>query len=302
MGAKMKLALAVLCVATLYVRVAQAGDPVWKKFYSNFGDWKVKYPGDADTTGQVVELQLDQSTGSGFRSKYSYLYGRLGMRIKLPAGNSAGVVTSFYLASRYVKWCELDFEFLGNWTHEPVLLQTNVFSEGVGNREQRVSLWFDPSEDYHFYGVVWNQDIIKFLIDDTVIRVFKNTANLGVPYLDYQPMYMYFSLWEADDWATCGGTRKVDWSAAPFSAFYTDFETDGCEVHLDYPNLNSCYDLLYISDYGNYTNTHLSEKEINDLKTVQYNYLTYDYCTDVDRYPTVPPECASNWPQYYSGQ
>ncbi|KAL3697921.1 hypothetical protein R1sor_011997 [Riccia sorocarpa] len=303
MGSKMKLALAVLCFASLYVSVAQAdGGNFWDSFYCNFGDWMVRYPGDEQTSGKVVELGLDNSTGSGFRSKYPYLYGSLGMKMKLAAGNSAGVVTSFYLRSRYVNWCELDFEFLGNWTHEPVLLQTNVFSEGIGNREQRITLWFDPSEEYHYYGIVWNEKLIKFLIDDTVIRVFYNSVDLGIPYLDYQPMHVYSSLWEADDWATCGGKRKVDWAAAPFTASYKDFVTDACVVHPDYPNLDTCYDMLYTADYGNYTNTHLSEKEINDLKTVQYNYLTYDYCTDVTRYNVTPPECARNWPQYYSGQ
>ncbi|KAL2644708.1 hypothetical protein R1flu_012295 [Riccia fluitans] len=302
MGSKMKLALAVLCFASLSVSVARAGDYFWDDFYPNFGDWMLLYPGDETDSGKIVNLCMDNSTGSGFRSKYPYLFGRLGMKIKLPAGDSSGVVSSFYMASRYEKWSELDFEFLGNWTHEPVVLQTNVFSEGIGQREQRITLWFDPSEDYHFYGILWNQKLILFLVDDTVIRVFHRSTDLGIPYLDYQPMYMYSSIWAGEDWATCGGTRKTDWSMAPFTASYTDFETNGCVVHPDYPDLSPCYQNVTTSYvYGNNAVSQLSEKQVQDLKTVQYNYLIYDYCTDVERNPTPPAECAINWPQYFSG-
>lgn len=52
---------------------------------------------------------------------------------------------------------EFDFEFLGNTTGEPYLVQTNVYVNGVGNREQRLSLWFDPTKDFHSYSIFWNQ-------------------------------------------------------------------------------------------------------------------------------------------------
>ena len=51
---------------------------------------------------------------------------------------------------------ELDFEFLGNLTGQPYLIQTNVYKNGVGNREMRHMLWFNPTEDFHTYFVLWN--------------------------------------------------------------------------------------------------------------------------------------------------
>lgn len=58
---------------------------------------------------------------------------------------------------------EFDFEFLGNTTGEPYLVQTNVYVNGVGNREQRLGLWFDPTKDFHSYSLLWNQRQVVYV-------------------------------------------------------------------------------------------------------------------------------------------
>lgn len=143
--------------------------------------------------GREVQLYLDKSTGTGFQTRGSYLFGHFSMHMKLVGGDSAGTVTAFYvryirapllppiydlaLAGLYVTmysdwWAggslylqlssqnsehdEIDFEFLGNRTGQPYILQTNVFTGGKGDREQRIYLWFDPTKEYHSYSVLWN--------------------------------------------------------------------------------------------------------------------------------------------------
>ncbi|GMP69601.1 hypothetical protein CsSME_00028800 [Camellia sinensis var. sinensis] len=119
-------------------------------------------------------------------------------------------------------------EFLGNLSGDPYIVHTNVFTQGKGNREQQFYLWFDPTRNFHTYSIVWTSQQIIFLVDNTPIRVFKNGESIGVPFPKNQPMQIYSSLWNADDWATRGGLVKADWTKAPFTAYYRGFNVQTC--------------------------------------------------------------------------
>ena len=66
------------------------------------------------------------------------------------------MVGTMQLSSQNAEHDEIDFEFLGNRTGQPYILQTNVFTGGKGDREQRIYLWFDPTKEYHRYSILWN--------------------------------------------------------------------------------------------------------------------------------------------------
>ncbi|KAB5544895.1 hypothetical protein DKX38_013007 [Salix brachista] len=115
--------------------------------------------------GKTVHLSLDERTGSGFVSQDLYLHGYFSASIKLPADYTAGVVVAFYMSNGDIfekNHDEIDFEFLGNIRGKDWRIQTNIYGNGstsVG-REERYSLWFDPSEDFHQYSILWTDSQI----------------------------------------------------------------------------------------------------------------------------------------------
>ncbi|GFQ01698.1 probable xyloglucan endotransglucosylase/hydrolase protein 6 [Phtheirospermum japonicum] len=233
--------------------------------------------------GTAIQLVLDQNSGCGFASKYQYLFGRVSMKIKLVPGDSAGTMNSDTDNVRD----ELDFEFLGNRSGQPYTVQTNVYAHGKGDREQRINLWFDPAADFHTYSILWNHHHVVFYIDEVPIRVYKNNEARGIPFPKSQPMGIYSTLWEADDWATRGGLEKIDWSKAPFYAYYKDFDIEGCPV----PGPASCASSANWWEGAAYQQ--LSAVEARRYRWVRTTHMIYDYCTDKSRYPVTPPECVA---------
>ncbi|KAG5560842.1 hypothetical protein RHGRI_004004 [Rhododendron griersonianum] len=132
-------------------------------------------------------------------------------------------------------------------------MDSNIYIYGAGNKEQRFRLWFDPTLDFHTYTVTPSSRtvetsclyslslslslstslkmhhslglfvIFSFYVDGIPIRQFNNLESRGVPYPKDQQMQIQCSLWEASDWATRGGHIKIDWSLAPFTASYRNF-------------------------------------------------------------------------------
>ncbi|XP_023916867.1 xyloglucan endotransglucosylase/hydrolase protein 22 isoform X1 [Quercus suber] len=242
-------------------------------------------------SGELLTLSLDKASGSGFQSKNEYLFGKIDMQLKLVPGNSAGTVTAYYLSSIGSTWDEIDFEFLGNLSGDPYIIHTNVFSQGKGNREQQFYLWFDPTADFHTYSILWNPQRIIFSVDGTPIREFKNLESIGVPFPKNQAMRIYSSLWNADDWATRGGLVKTDWTQAPFTASYRNFNANACVWS---SGVSSCSSSSPSSPSTSnaWLSQELDSTSQDRLKWVQKNYMIYNYCTDSKRFPQgLPPEC-----------
>ena len=135
------------------------------------------------------------------------------------------------------------------------------------------------------------------MVDDMPIRDFKNLEGKGIAFPKNQPMRLYSSLWNADDWATQGGRVKTDWSHAPFSASYRGFKADACVVTAGgKPHCGSSVGTEVAPGTGaagEWYNQELDLTRQQRMRWVQSNYMIYTSCTDPKRFAQgVPAECS----------
>uniref|UniRef100_A0A0E0EVE2 Xyloglucan endotransglucosylase/hydrolase n=1 Tax=Oryza meridionalis TaxID=40149 RepID=A0A0E0EVE2_9ORYZ len=275
---------AVLAMAARLRRPAAAS---FREGYTQlFGDSNLALHGD----GKRVRISLDERTGAGFASQDAYLHGFFSASIKLPADYAAGVVVAFYMSNGDVyekSHDELDFEFLGNIKGREWRVQTNVYGNGstsVG-REERYGLWFDLTEDFHRYAILWSHDRIVFYIDETPIREVQRTKSMGVQFPS-KPMSLYATIWDGSSWATSGGRYKVNYKYAPFVAEFSELMLHGCAMDT-LTRAPMC-----APDIANIHNAvAMSGRQRSAMERFRTKYMTYGYCYDRLRYPTPPSEC-----------
>lgn len=240
--------------------------------------------------GKTVHISLDERSGSGFASQDLYLHGFFSASIKLPSDYAAGVVVAFYMSNGDIyerTHDELDFEFLGNIRGREWRIQTNIYGNGsteVG-REERYSLWFDPTEEFHHYSFLWSHERIIFYIDNIPIREMAKTVATGGAF-PTKPMSLYATIWDGSKWATLGGRYKANYKYAPFIAQFSDLVLHGCSV--DPTNHLSTCD-VHESDI--YDRTRISNDQRTMMEKIRAKHMTYSYCYDRERYPTPLPEC-----------
>ncbi|CAL5331171.1 unnamed protein product [Camellia sinensis] len=264
--------------------------PFNKGFNPLFGDSNIVRSSDDKT----VDLVLNQYTGSGFRSSELYNHGLFSAKIKLPSEYTAGIVVAFYTSNGDIfekTHDELDFEFLGNIRGKRWRFQTNVYGNGSTSRgrEERYTLWFDPSKEFHRYSILWTNNNIIFSIDDIPIREIARSDAMGGDFPS-KPMSLYATIWDASNWATSGGKYKVNYKYAPFVAKFTDLSLHGCAVDPIQEVLStSCSEKNDQLESTNYAR--VTPKQRVAMKRFRQKYMYYSYCYDTVRYPIPPPEC-----------
>ena len=134
------------------------------------------------------------------------------------------------------------------------------------------------------------------MVDNIPIRVFNNEEANGVPFPKNQPMKLYSSLWNADQWATRGGLVKTDWSKAPFTAYYRNFNANACL----WPSKDSISCALVSTNVNAKTDRAwqtqgLDASSRRRLRWVQKYYMIYNYCTDFKRFSQGRPRECQRW-------
>ncbi|KAL3690542.1 hypothetical protein R1sor_016851 [Riccia sorocarpa] len=248
-----------------------------------------------DATGDVqIQMANNDSAGVSFASKASYLFGSFSVKYKLVPDDSAGTVTAFFLHSDTPKWDEIDFEFLGNVSGQPYLMHTNIFADGVGGRESQFFLWFDPTAGYHNYTILWNRHQVVWLVDSVPVRVHVNSDPSVFPHKT--PLHAHGTIYDASTWATRGGAVPLDWSHAPFVVSYRDFTYEACMTSPSGDATACAQTMGGAWEQPQFQSLSTIQRML--LRGVRSRYMTYDYCLDRGRYPTLPAECVANAAAY----
>ncbi|KAI3824901.1 hypothetical protein L1987_06374 [Smallanthus sonchifolius] len=251
--------------------------------------------------GSYADIILDKTSGSGLVSKNKYYHGFFSASIKLPTGFTSGVVLAFYMSNANLfphNHDEIDFELLGFAKRRQWVLQTNMYGNGSvkTGREEKVYLWFDPTQQFHQYTILWNKHHIVFLVDNIPVReVIYNQAVSSV--YPSKPMSLYATIWDASEWATSGGKYPVNYKYAPFVASLADLEIVGCSMQkMNSSNSASeCSKSATLSsldpvDGEEYAS--LSKQQMVGLNWVRSKHMYYSYCKDTTRYKVMPAECS----------
>lgn len=128
------------------------------------------------------------------------------------------------------------------------------------------------------------------------IREFKNLEILGIGFPKKQPMRLYSTLWNADQWATMGGSVKTNWTLAPFTATYRHFEAKACiknSKSSSSPYSTSCATSSHAHSVHEWLNQGLDAAYRGKMNWVRKHYMIYNYCNDAPRFPQgLPLECS----------
>ncbi|KMZ69619.1 xyloglucan endotransglycosylase, family GH16 [Zostera marina] len=246
--------------------------------------------------GKTVHLSLDERTGAGFASQDLYLHGLFSASIKLPADYAAGVVVAFYMSNGDMfenTHDEIDFEFLGNIRGKEWRIQTNVYgngSTGIG-REERYSMWFDPTEDFHNYAILWTKNRIVFSIDDIPIREVTRKRGMEESFPE-KPMSLYATIWDGSGWATNGGRYRINYKLAPYVAEFANLVLHGCVVDPT-DHSSTCHDDKD-GESRSFADFTLSTGKRSAMEKFRKGYTTYTYCYARQRYRTALSECRSD--------
>jgi beta-glucanase (GH16 family) len=163
--------------------------------------------------------------GVEMRSRDTLTYGKIETRARMAKGS--GVISAavlIYTPWPADDWNELDIEFLGQY-QDRIQFNTQVYlgdpvpkpatvSVTPTQSPQVVTLGFDPSVDFHVYGIEWTPKEVRYTIDGVVM----NTWDTSISRMKL-PQNILLTIWasSAAGWAgpilpdTAPTTADFDW-------------------------------------------------------------------------------------------
>lgn len=177
------------------------------------------------TASKDIHEGIDPSTQQPYQFKYSsasihtkgkvsFQYGRLDIAAKIPTGR--GIWPSFRMSPVQAydnKFAEIDImEYVwGNdEQHNSVYCstQTQATHEGLADRLYGTSQNSTLDTNFHLYSLLWDENKIEILVDNTVAYTYEKPENADADYWPFdQPFYLIMNVAVGGSW---GGTWEID--------------------------------------------------------------------------------------------
>ncbi len=131
-----------------------------------------------------------QYTSARLNSKFSFTYGRVDVRAKLPKGQGTWpAIWTIGSNITSVGWPACgEIDIMEHWGHEPTIVSSathnSACSGGCTNVTVGKTTITDYSEEFHVYSMIWNENKIQFLIDNELRYTYKPSSKntLNWPY------------------------------------------------------------------------------------------------------------------------
>lgn len=160
-----------------------------------------------------LSAQVKPYRGAEYRTKASYQYGRIEVRMKSAPGN--GILTTLFTYHdpspfSAANWNEIDIETLGRYNNET---QFNTITPGRIDHVYRQVLKFNPHLSFHLYAIEWTPDYVAWRVDG--YEVYRQTAS-HISTLNREQKIM-MNIWQPTAVSWVG---PFDPAALPFHGFY----------------------------------------------------------------------------------
>lgn len=157
--------------------------------------------------------------------KFSFIYGRIDVRAKLPQGR--GTWPAIWMLGENIGtkgWPECgEIDIMEHVGYEPDSLYGTVHTEAYnhvrGTQMGKAIYLPEPYSKFHVYSVDWNKDRINFLLDGKVYHTFRNDYKSEAEWPFDHPFYIILNLAVGGNW---GGKNGIDDSIFP-QTFVIDY-------------------------------------------------------------------------------
>lgn len=177
----------------------------------------------------VLELNFNSEknsvrsfTSAALVTKEKYQFGKFS--VELRPSNVSGLITGIFLF-RNSPHQEIDIEFLGKDTTKMLInvffnpgMEGSKLEYGYRGTPVVIDLGFDASEDFHLYEIKWQNNLIKWSVDGTVVYERGIWEPTPIPYL---PMEFNVNLWYSRSKELAGSLIK---DAVPTKSYIKSIE------------------------------------------------------------------------------